>query len=231
MKKFATLVLAAVLVMPSFAAAATTYQYVDVNGVVRTVVADNTVQARERSTNVNANTIFTAVYGGGEETPSYATEADLLDIIASLQERIQQLTALLNQKEGGKNTNMANDSQREEDSAEVKQEKKDLKEKRGVGRAQANLYIDDSEDDADGKDVRLSITDFYEGDQVDVEAPVQPSDESDKCEGRVAGSSLKTCSKELTYRIDGQTTFKVSINGEERSLTIAPGGNNRLVNW
>lgn len=232
MKQIATGLLLVALLIPAVSSAAT-YQYVDVNGITRTVVADNTVQARDRSVNVDANTIFTLVADATEPTVE-----DLQAIIANLEAQIAHLLSLLNGEEDDTNDGMGNpntgngngNSNSSNDTEEVKKEKKELNENRGVGRAQAHLYVEESED-ADGKTVILSVSDYYEGDDLTVEADVQPYDETERCGGKIAGSTLTLCSKDFYYRIDGQTKFTIDLNGEKRSVTIAPKGKSSLIKW
>lgn len=245
--KFLVAAFALALVLP-FVSQAAVYEYVNTAGALRQVEAGSLAEAEILATDRAANSgfIVSSVATVPAQTSTVGdTIASLMAQIAALQ---SQLAALLAQQEGsagpvddGINEDMAKDdvasSTPEQVQAKkaadrsVRSAKKEEVKERSIAIAKAHIYAEEDE-------IRVSLTDYVEGDEVSIEAAhdgavIGASSDDADCGGKVAKSDLKLCSREVAFPTpeEGKLEITIEVEGVWKKYSIARGGSSGWLSW
>lgn len=110
---------------------------------------------------------------------------------------------------------------------------------RGVGVIRALCYIEQPEEEDQDATVHAVLTDYFEGEATDItvqilpDGQVQTAEPDEKCTGRVADSTLITCSKEATFKIpkDAEVRVTATYEGVAVSTDLGPTAPRRWLDW
>ena len=247
LQKGAAALAMAVLLLSPAASSAAVYEYVNTSGQLLSVEANSLAEAEALAVDRAPNSGFLLSSSASAPAPASSTDtiAALRAQIASLQ---AQLAALLAQQEDSAGEtgdaitdDMAKDEVASSTPEQVKAQKeakraersakKEVVKDRGVAIAKAHVYADEDL-------VRVSLTDYVEGDEVSVSASLNGEDvradsNEEDCGGKVAKSDLKICSKEVAFPApeDGELVITIAVEGVEKSYSIGRGGRNAWLSW